>query len=85
MKNKYFDVFEDLEEQQILAEKLESVMRAVRDSIQYSPNSAEDYIGAISLVDDLLYSHQKKLEDLVNRGWNVMESESIEEAGGVDE
>lgn len=85
MKNKYFDVFKDLEKQQMLAKDLQSVIGAVRDAIQFSPNDAEAYIGAISLVEDLLYSHHKKLEDLVNKGWDVMESDSVKEAGVVGE
>lgn len=70
--SKLKDVFNDLEEQQMLAEGLASMTVAIEDAIRYSPNSVDSYISAINLLGDLLKSHKDKLNELVSQGYDAV-------------
>ena len=70
--SKLKDIFNGLEEQQMLAEGLASMTVAIEDAIRYSPNSVDSYISAINLLGDLLNSHKDKLNELVSQGYDAV-------------
>ena len=70
--SKLKDIFNGLEEQQMLAEGLASMTVAIEDAIRYSPNSVDSYISAINLLGDLLKSHKDKLNELVSQGYDAV-------------
>ena len=70
--SKLKDVFNGLEEQQMLAEGLASMTVAIEDAIIYSPNTVDSYIDAINLLGNLLNDHKDKLNDLVNKGYDAV-------------
>lgn len=70
--SKLKDVFNGLEEQQMLAEGLASMTGAIEDAIRYSPNTVDSYISAINLLGNLLKSHKDKLNELVSQGYDAV-------------
>ena len=53
-----FNIMNSVEEEEIALKKVKSILEAVSDSIQYSPNCSDIYVGAICAAVDicLLYT-----------------------------
>ena len=71
----------EIDELSIEAKQLADLAMTVEDAMSYGPLSPETYLGALSLLQDLLHAHAKKLGAVVK---NELEIHKRAESGVIE-
>lgn len=75
MENKYFNVFNNLEKECISTENITSLAITIQDALNHGESDKSVYVGAINILTELLIDHKNRLNNFVDKGFDLMQSE----------
>lgn len=75
--NGFIDVFGKMDDERNKLEGLVSMLFAVEDAFMYGANDPQGYISAISLIGNMLNDYNKTHRELIDEGYQILESKKI--------